>query len=80
MTLPAFEDLGVDELAQLIENLDQFSAEEQAEIEKIIETLGDRVHAKACSTDLIAFCCHMQPDYKVGKHHRILATLLMDIA
>ena len=80
MTLPAFEDLGVDELARLIENLDQFSAEEQAEIEKIIETLGDRVHAKACSTDLIAFCCHMQPDYKVGKHHRILATLLMDIA
>ena len=26
---------------------------------------------------MIAFCCAMQPDYKVGKHHRILADMLM---
>ena len=29
--------------------------------------------------DLIGFCCEMQADYKVGKHHRILGDLLMEI-
>jgi hypothetical protein len=42
--------------------------------------LGTRQVSAACTNDLIAFCKHMQPDYKVGKHHRILANLLMDIA
>jgi predicted phage terminase large subunit-like protein len=36
--------------------------------------------SEAARNDLIEFCKAMQPDYKVGKHHRILANLLMDIA
>ena len=69
-----------EEIQQMLDNLDQFSPEEQAEISKIADILEQRAQAKACYNDLIEFCKHMQPDYKVGKHHRILANLLMAIA
>jgi predicted phage terminase large subunit-like protein len=68
------------EIRLMLDNLDSYSVEEQAEIEKIADILDSRKTAKACYNDLIEFCKHMQPDYKVGKHHRILANLLMDIA
>ena len=80
MALPPLDGLEIDDLMYLVEHIDEFPPEEQAEIQKIVDTLGDRVHSKECAADLIASCCHMQPDYKVGKHHRILASLLMDIA
>jgi len=64
----------------LLENIDQLDEYEQQEVYEIAETLERRRHAQACSDDLIEFCKHMQPDYKVGKHHRILANLLMQIA
>jgi predicted phage terminase large subunit-like protein len=69
-----------EEIRLMLDNLDSYSVEEQAEIEKIADILDSRKTAKACYNDLIEFCKHMQPDYKVGKHHRILANLLMDIA
>lgn len=68
------------ELAFLHANLDQFSDEEAMELEVIADEIEKRKSAKACRNDLIEFCKKMQPDYKVGKHHRILADLLMDIA
>jgi len=68
------------ELEVLLQRLDEFSADEQAEILQIADILEKRVHAQSCQMDLIEFCKHMQPDYKVGKHHRILANLLMQIA
>jgi len=68
------------EIQQLLDNIDHFTVDEQAEIMKIASVLEDRQRAAACHSDLIEFCKHMQPDYKVGKHHRILANLLMDIA
>lgn len=74
------EDLSDEEIDFLVENLDRFSPEEQAEIITASEVLASRRHAAACQNDLIEFCKHMQPDYKVGKHHRILADLLMQIA
>ncbi len=64
----------------MLDNLDSYSPEEQAEIDKIADILDSRKTARACYDDLIEFCKHMQADYKVGKHHRILADLLMDIA
>jgi predicted phage terminase large subunit-like protein len=73
-------DFTEEEVQLLLDNLDSYSPEEQAEIEKIADVLADRKHASACVNDLIEFCKHMQPDYKVGKHHRVLANLLMDIA
>ena len=68
------------ELQFLIDNLDKFSEEEATELAVIAEEVQKRRDAKACRDDLIEFCKKMQPDYKVGKHHRRLANLLMDIA
>jgi len=67
------------EIQELLDNIDSFSVDEQAEILKIAETLEARRHAEACYNDLIAFCQHMDPEYKVGKHHKRLAALLMAI-
>jgi predicted phage terminase large subunit-like protein len=69
-----------EDLDLLLENLDSFSPEERKEIEQIADTLAKRKRANACYDDLIEFCKHMQPDYKVGKHHRILANLLTQLA
>lgn len=69
-----------DEIQMMLDNLDSYTPEEQAEIDKIADVLDKRRVADECHNDLIAFCKHMQPDYKVGKHHRVLATLLMQIA
>lgn len=64
----------------LLQNIDEFDASEQEEILEIAEVLAERKRSEAARNDLIEFCKAMQPDYKVGKHHRILANLLMDIA
>jgi hypothetical protein len=68
-----------DEITELVENIDQFSPEEQNEILKIADILQRRQIAKRCYDDLIEFCQHMDPNYKVGKHHRRLANLLMSM-
>jgi len=68
------------ELKFLANNLDKFSEEEATELAVIADEVQKRREAKACREDLIEFCKKMQPDYKVGKHHRRLANLLMDIA
>jgi len=68
------------EVDELLARLDEFSEEEQTEILQIADTLSTRKHVQSCYDDLIEFCKHMQPDYKVGKHHRILANLLMQLA
>ena len=67
------------EVQQMLDNLDSFSPEEVQEIDKLVDELGKRKYTKSVYDDLIEFCKHMQPDYIVGKHHRMLANLLMDI-
>jgi predicted phage terminase large subunit-like protein len=73
-------DFSQEEIQQMLDNIDSFSPEEQAEILKIAGVLEERQQSQRCQLDLIEFCKHMQPDYKVGKHHRRLANMLMDIA
>ena len=68
------------ELNFLSKNLDKFNDSDAEELELIVDEITKRREAKQCRDDLIAFCKKMQPDYKVGKHHRILADLLMNIA
>ena len=68
-----------DEVQHMLDNLDSFSDEEIAEIDKLVEELGVRKRNKTAYDDLIEFCKRMQPDYIVGRHHRILADLLMAI-
>ena len=72
-------DFSDDDIQTLLNNLDAFSADEIAEIEKITGELSSRKENQAAYNDLIAFCKLMMPDFIVGKHHRILANMLMDI-
>jgi len=69
-----------EDIELLVSNIDKFSIDEQREIEELVAVLTKRQYAETCYNDLISFCKHMQPDYIVGKHHRILAQLLMEIA
>tara|TARA_B100000131_G_scaffold240066_1_gene232348 strand:- start:5202 stop:6752 length:1551 start_codon:yes stop_codon:yes gene_type:complete len=72
-------DFSEEEIQQMLDNLDSFSPEEVAEIDRIIDELSSRQQNELAFNDLIEFCKRMQPDYIVGKHHRILARMLMDI-
>ena len=68
------------ELDYLAQNMHILSPEEAAEVETLLDELHKRREAQACRDDLIEFCKKMQPDYIVGKHHRMLADELMAIA
>ena len=72
-------DFSPEDIQTMLDNLDQFSPEEVAEIDKMVDELANRQRNDNAKDDLIEFCKRMQPDYKVGKHHRILADMLMDI-
>ena len=74
-------DLGFDreELELLLQNVDNLSEAELLEVEKMIEELDKRAKLQAARDDLIAFCQYMDPNYKVGRHHRLLANQLMAI-
>jgi hypothetical protein len=72
-------DFSENEISTMLANLDQYSPEEVQEIDKLVDELSKRKHVKMVYDDLIEFCKHMQRDYIVGKHHRILANMLMDI-
>ena len=63
----------------LLANIDNLDEEELAELDKLVGDLTERQRLHNLRTDLIAFCCHMQADYKVGAHHKKLAHLLEDI-
>lgn len=63
----------------LLKNVHNLSSEELDELEEIVTDLVNRQRLQTLRSDLIAFCCHMQADYKVGSHHRRLAQLLEDI-
>ena len=72
-------DFSEEEVQQMLDNLDSFSPEEVAEIDRIIDELSSRQKNELAFNDLIEFCKRMQPDYIVGKHHKILARMLMGI-
>ena len=65
------------DIQHMLDNLDSFSPEELDGIDKIVGELSTRNANKSAHDDLIEFCKRMQPDYKVGRHHRILANKLM---
>jgi predicted phage terminase large subunit-like protein len=72
-------DLGFteDELQALLQNIDQLTEHELVAINKQLEELERRKSQAAKRDDLLEFCKAMQPDYKVGRHHRVLADQLM---
>ena len=72
-------DFSEDDIETMLTNLDSFSEEEVAEIDRMVDELSTRSKNKLAYDDLIEFCKLMMPEFIVGKHHRILADLLMDI-
>ena len=67
-----------EELDFLLENIEHLDDEEAEELLQITQVLEEREFARKCRDDLIEFCKAMQEGYKVGAHHRRLASLLMD--
>jgi len=67
------------ELQHMLSNIDRFSPAEVQEIHTLIDELERKQVIEAAYCDLIDFCKYIDPDYIVGKHHRILADQLMAI-
>ena len=72
-------DFSENDIEVMLANLDSFSDDEVAEIDRMVDELSTRTTNKRAYDDLIEFCKLMMPEFIVGKHHRILADLLMDI-
>lgn len=72
-------EFSAEDIELLLANIDSYTPEEQEELLKTLDEYERKRKVEAARDDLIAFCCAMQPDYKVGKHHRILGDLLMEI-
>lgn len=70
-------DFSREELETLLKHVDVLEERELAEIEVMLEELERRAALQAAKDDLIAFCKRMDPNYKVGRHHRKLADQLM---
>ena len=68
-----------EDIQLMLDNFNIYTVEEKEEIEVLADALEKNRQIKACYDDLIEFCKLMQPDYKVGRHHRLLADLLMEI-
>src|SRR5210317_1102131 len=72
-------DFTEEEIQVMLDNLDEYTPDEVLEIDKLVDELDNRKKNKLAYDDLIEFCKAMQSDYIVGKHHRILADMLMAI-
>ncbi len=75
----AIQDFTESDIQVMLDNLDKYTPQELSDINTIVDELSTRNYNQRAYDDLIAFCQHMQSDYKVGKHHRILADMLMGI-
>lgn len=72
-------DFTEEEIEHMLSNLDAFTPEEVAEIDRMVDELAARNANQASYDDLLAFCKKMDSNYIVGRHHRLLANMLMDI-
>jgi predicted phage terminase large subunit-like protein len=61
-------------------NLDKLSNAEKAVVLELVGELEQRKQVKAARVGLLDFVKFMEPDYKIGAHHRKLALLLEDLA
>jgi predicted phage terminase large subunit-like protein len=72
-----------EEITLMCANLDVpgfYTDEEVLEITKLADELERRLKNEIIHNDFLDFCKWMVPEYIVGRHHRVLAKLLMDIA
>ena len=68
-----------EEIQFMLDNIDSYTVVEQEELHKILEGIEEQTRIEASFNDLIEFCKAMQDDYIVGRHHRLLGNLLMEI-
>ena len=78
MLMPELDFTG-EEIEHLLSNLEDYTSDELAEIDVLVDELSTRDHNQKAHDDLIEFCKQMQSDYIVGKHHRMLGDMLMGI-
>jgi predicted phage terminase large subunit-like protein len=71
--------LSVAELQDILDNIDDYSEEQINEILGIVNTIDAVATYDNARNDLLTFVQYMSPDYIVGKHHKILATLLTQL-
>lgn len=67
-------------LEQVKKNLHKLNASQKTQILELIAELESRKTVKEARTSLLSFIKHLDPTYKVGAHHRRLASLLEDLA
>lgn len=65
-----------DEVERLKAALPTMSMSEKMEVLRLLEEQERRVKAERCRQSLLAFVKFIQPDYKIGPHHKILAQKL----
>ncbi len=65
------------EYEEMLTMLDDSSETSLLSLDKMVRKLEEEATLQNTRDDLIEFCKRMQPDYKVGRHHRILADQLM---
>jgi predicted phage terminase large subunit-like protein len=82
LTSSVLSALDISEQRALLQKLNDPSTTETEllEIKALLDQIETSSKTNTIKDDLIAFCQYMMPDYKVGKHHRMLADLLMAIA
>ena len=72
-------DFSPEDIELMLSNLDVFNETEALEIDRMVDELNNRTANASAYNDLIEFCKLMMPEFIVGKHHRILADMLMAI-
>jgi len=65
------------EYEEMLAMLDESSDGSLVTLDSMVRRLEEESELEKSRDDLIEFCKRMQPDYKVGRHHRILADQLM---
>ena len=79
MTMTEALDFDEADIEVMLANLDSFSVEEVAEIDRMVDELHNRTANKAADGDLIEFCKVMMPDFIVGTHKRLRANMFMGV-
>jgi len=61
-------------------NLHKLNSAQKADVLDLLAELEHRKTVRTAKTTLLAFVKYIEPDYKIGAHHKILATLLENLA
>ena len=68
------------EVRTILQNLHKLPKHKQTEVMEIITVLTERRRAEKRRNSLLEFVKHVDKNYKIGAHHKHLASLLEDMA